>query len=201
MEKYEEINIGNLEQDDKNFNLGTPRGEVLMQRSFERFGAGRPVLVDKNNRLIAGNKSVLAASKNDINDVIVVDTEGEELVAVQRDDIDLDELDGREMALADNMTSKVNQNFDYAAIQEAMDSVNLDAELWGITDIYKKVEDAKKEYKTNEQKREKAKAFFKFKGYNIPMSKEEYDALNSRAEDYFDEMGVMIGFIADLLGI
>lgn len=57
----EEIKIHDLIQDDKNFNQGTEKGQVLMNRSFENFGAARSVLIDKNNRIIAGNKSAKTA--------------------------------------------------------------------------------------------------------------------------------------------
>jgi hypothetical protein len=41
-----------------------------------------------------------------LEDVIVVETTGNQIVAVKRTDIDLDSKKGREMALADNATAK-----------------------------------------------------------------------------------------------
>jgi hypothetical protein len=50
--------IGDLIQDDHNFNKGTDEGKKLMTKSFTEFGAGRSVLIDKDNRIIAGRKAV-----------------------------------------------------------------------------------------------------------------------------------------------
>ena len=55
--KISEVDISYLIPDDKNFNKGNEFGESLIEKSFNKFGAGRSVLIDKNNRIIAGNKS------------------------------------------------------------------------------------------------------------------------------------------------
>ena len=104
--------IEDLIQDDKNFNKGTEKGQKLIENSFTQFGAGRSILIDKNNKIIAGNKSVENATIIGLEDVIIVETTGDKLVAVKRTDIDLDSKEGREMALADNATSKVNIEWD-----------------------------------------------------------------------------------------
>jgi Mor family transcriptional regulator len=51
------FSIDELRPDDKNFNIGTPEGKKLIQKSLQKFGAGRSILLDKNNRIIAGNKT------------------------------------------------------------------------------------------------------------------------------------------------
>ncbi len=53
--------IAQLVLDDKNANKGTKRGRELLEASLEKYGAGRSVVVDRNNRVIAGNKTVEAA--------------------------------------------------------------------------------------------------------------------------------------------
>ena len=98
--KVHKVGIEELIQDDKNFNKGTKRGKVLMKHSLQKFGAGRSVLIDKNNRLVAGNKTQEMAKEEGIKDVIIVETDGKTLVAVKRTDVDLDTPEGREMALA-----------------------------------------------------------------------------------------------------
>ena len=55
MEKL--IDIKKLVPDDHNFNKGTEQGRELVKQSFEKYGAGRSVLLDKDDRLIAGNKA------------------------------------------------------------------------------------------------------------------------------------------------
>lgn len=208
-----EAKIQDLIQDDKNFNLGTEQGKILMDRSFENFGAGRSVLVDKNNRLIAGNKTAKIAEEHGITKVRVIETTGDELIAVKRVDIDLDSRKGREMALADNMTSKANLKLDYNEIRAAVDDLQMDTEVWGIKDldkyIKKQISDDEKDKKAKERKREKSSQIMKnatlstirFCGFTITPTKEEYAKLNEIAEEYYDENGVVIGLVGELLGI
>lgn len=209
----EEIKIQQLIQDDKNFNQGTEKGQVLLNRSFENFGAARSVLIDKNNRIIAGNKSAKTAEAHGIDDVIVVDSEGDELIAIRRVDLDLDSREGRELALADNMTSKANMALDYNEIRRCMEEVQMDVEAWGIKDIDKYIErQTAKEAKEKRAKERKELASsraskdadvtpVRFKGYSITPTKEEYDRLNKFADDYYEENGVVIGLVGELLGI
>ena len=207
------MKIQELVQDDRNFNRGTEKGQVLMNRSFENFGAARSVLIDKNNRIIAGNKSAKTAEAHGIEDVVVVETTGDELVAVKRVDLDLDSREGRELALADNMTSKVNMALDYNEIRKCVDEVQMDTEIWGIKDIDKYVErqtaqearerraQERKEQASSRASRDADVTPVRFKGYSITPTKEEYDRLNAFAEDYYQENGVVIGLVGELLGI
>ena len=119
--------ISELIPDDKNFNKGSEAGAKLIKKSFEKFGAGRSILLDKNNRIIAGNKSVEFSG---IDDVQIVESDGTKLIAVKRTDIDLDSPLGREMALADNASAKANIVFDAELIEaEVGEAV---AEEWGV---------------------------------------------------------------------
>ena len=135
MGKDKRMKIDELIQDDKNFNKGTKRGEILMRHSLQKFGAGRSVLIDKNNRLIAGNKTQERSKEAGIEDVIVVETDGKTLVAVKRTDIDLDTPEGREMALADNATAESNIDLEYAKMKDALSKEVLKA--WDIKEPVK----------------------------------------------------------------
>lgn len=115
--KISEVDISDLIPDDKNFNKGNEFGESLIEKSFNKFGAGRSVLIDKNNRLIAGNKSTEKFSAQGGQKVVIIETDGDTLVAVKRNDIDLDSDVGREMALADNASAKANIVFDAELIE------------------------------------------------------------------------------------
>lgn len=70
MAKTYEVEIGQLIPDDKNFNRGTDEGKKLIRKSLHNFGAGRSVLIDKDNRIIAGNKTHENADAADIKKVI-----------------------------------------------------------------------------------------------------------------------------------
>lgn len=124
------IKIKDLTFDDKNFNKGTEYGKSLMNKSFEKFGAGRSILIDKNNKIIAGNKSAETFAELGLEDIEIVETDGKKLIAVKRTDIDLDTPEGRELALADNQTAKVNIDFDFEVLESELDSNTI--EEWGI---------------------------------------------------------------------
>jgi hypothetical protein len=128
----EVVSIDDLIQDDHNFNKGNEQGAQLLERSFRECGAGRSVLIDKNGRIIAGNKSQQAAIAAGIKKVRVIETTGDELVAVKRTDIDINTKKGREMALADNATTKVNLVFDHVELEKEMFECDLDPNEWGV---------------------------------------------------------------------
>lgn len=106
------IDIEELQQDQHNFNKGTKKGQRMMRRSLQELGAGRSILIDKNGNIIAGNKTQAAAIKAGITKVRVIETTGDELVAVKRTDVDINDPKGRELALADNLTQEVNLAWD-----------------------------------------------------------------------------------------
>lgn len=130
--KEEIISINELQQDDHNFNKGTEEGGKLMKKSFSELGAGRSILIDKNGRIIAGNKSQKAAIEAGIKKVRVIETTGDELVAVKRTDLSLDSKEGREMALLDNLTSQVNLNWDEIELHDARDEYDIDMNDWKV---------------------------------------------------------------------
>lgn len=122
--------ISDLVFDDKNYNKGSQYGESLMDKSLSKFGAGRSVLIDKNNRLIAGNKTTEKFGELGGENVIIVDTDKDTLVAVRRKDIDLDTPEGREFALADNATAKANIVWDVEVLEADVEEVKLSE--WGV---------------------------------------------------------------------
>lgn len=131
--KIIETNVEVLLPDNKNFNKHTEYGMHILEESIRKFGLGRSILIDKNNRIIAGNGVVETASQIDLDKVLVVETMGNTLVAVKRTDIDLDSAKGRELALADNATSKANLSWDEDMIMQCAEQFDFDPEEWGIS--------------------------------------------------------------------
>ena len=132
MSKVSEAKVADLIPDNLNFNKGTEYGNALLEKSFQKFGAGRSILLDKNNRIIAGNKAAGKYGELGGEKVIVVETEGDTLVAVKRTDVDLDSQAGRELALADNATQRADLEWDTEVIKEAQEKWGLDADAWGV---------------------------------------------------------------------
>lgn len=122
--------ITDIKFDDKNFNKGTEYGKSLMNKSLSKFGAGRSILIDKNNKIIAGNKTAETYGELGLEDVEIIETDGKKLIAVKRTDIDLDTPEGRELALADNQTSKVNFELDFEMLTSEMEDAVI--EEWGV---------------------------------------------------------------------
>ena len=131
MEQEKIINIEELVQDEHNFNKGTDEGGRLMERSFKEMGAGRSVLIDKHGKIIAGNKSQKAAIAAGIKRVRVIETTGDELIAVKRTDVELESEQGRKMALLDNLTTQVNLAWDETELQ----TVQTDVEGFNVADF------------------------------------------------------------------
>ena len=127
----EVVDIRDIIPDSHNFNAGTEKGREMIEKSFRELGAGRSILLDKNNRIIAGNKSQQAAIAAGITKVRIVDTEGDEIVAVRRRDVDLDSKVGRELAFADNATQQVSLAWDEAELQQAAQDYGLDIADFG----------------------------------------------------------------------
>ena len=118
------MKLSDLKQDSKNANKGTPRGRKVLASSLEQYGAGRSVLIDRDGKLIAGNKTAQQAANAGIEDVIVVQTDGTQLVAVQRTDLSMDDPKALGLAVADNRSSEVGLQWDADVLKEL--SVDLD---------------------------------------------------------------------------
>jgi DNA modification methylase/uncharacterized protein YacL (UPF0231 family) len=105
--------VSDLVPDKTNANKGTQRGRGMVEASLRETGAGRSILADKNGQVIAGNKTIEAWV--DIGgEIEVVRTNGEKLVVVQREDLDLSDDTGmaRKLAYYDNRASEVGLEWD-----------------------------------------------------------------------------------------
>lgn len=132
MAKIIETSIDQLVPDNKNMNKHSEYGMSLLENSMRKFGAGRSILLDKNNRVIAGNGVLETASNINMDNVIIVETDGSKIIAVKRKDIDLDTTKGREFALADNATGKANLAWDETHVLEIAEQYNIEVEDWGV---------------------------------------------------------------------
>jgi site-specific DNA-methyltransferase (adenine-specific) len=102
-----------------------------LERSFRECGAGRSVLIDKDNRLVGGNKAQKGFKAAGKKKVIIVDSDADTLVAVRRKDVSLDSAEGRKMAYLDNLTTQVNLTWDETELQ----AVQADVEGFDVADF------------------------------------------------------------------
>jgi DNA modification methylase len=121
-----QMKISELRQDDKNLNSGTFRGKQVLSRSIRELGAGRSVLIDRNGKLIAGNKTAEAAADIGMDDVIVVESDGTKLVVVKRTDLDLDtDAKAKELALADNRAGQLGLEWNPDALKDLSSEIDM----------------------------------------------------------------------------
>ena len=125
MAKLEELKF-----DDKNFNKHNEYGMSLLEKSLRELGAGRSILIDKDNNIIAGNGIAEVAGQVGLDNVKIIETDGTELIAVKRTDMSLDSKEGREMALADNATASVDLTWDEELLAQEFDEKEL--KNWGL---------------------------------------------------------------------
>ena len=130
MAQTKQAKISDLVPDDRNFNKHSEYGMSLLEKSVGKFGMGRSILLDKNNRIIAGNGITETAGQLGFEDVEIVESDGSKIIAVKRTDIDLDSPEGRELALADNATNKANLRLDTDMVFEELGQDIADE--WGI---------------------------------------------------------------------
>jgi hypothetical protein len=116
------VKIADLKLDDLNTNKGTAEGRKAVEQSLVKYGAGRSILVDRDGRVIAGNKTLTSSGVLPSDEVVVVPSDGTKLVVVQRTDLSLDDPKGRSLAIADNRSSEIGLEWD-AANLKALDPV------------------------------------------------------------------------------
>ena len=110
--------LSDLTSDPRNANRGTPRGREALRHSLHAFGAGRAVLIDRHGVVIAGNKTVAEARAQGLR-LRVIESDGSELIAVQRRDLDLASDDrAQALALADNRVGELDLVWDETTLQE-----------------------------------------------------------------------------------
>lgn len=149
MSKEQTGELKDLKFDTKNFNKHTEFGMGTLEKSLREYGAGRSILVDKDNNIIAGNGIAEVAGQVGITKTKIVETTGDELVVVKRTDIELDSAQGRGMALADNATAAADLEWDEGLVAAEADKYDLDTGAFGLDFAVKKSIKDEKNIKDN----------------------------------------------------
>jgi DNA modification methylase len=89
--------------------------------------------VDRQNRVIAGNKTVEAAVAAGMKSIAVIETDGTSLVAVQRGDLDLKrDKKARDLPIADNRVSEIDLEWN----SEVLASLDVDlTQFWNENEL------------------------------------------------------------------
>ena len=99
--------ISDLRSDHKNARKRTDRSAALIKESITRYGAARSIVIDEENRILAGNGTIEGAKAAGIKNVRIIETNGDEIIAVKRTGLTEDQKIG--LALADNRTSDLSE--------------------------------------------------------------------------------------------
>lgn len=111
------VKINEFKFDENNANKGTERGRYVLEKSLTDLGTGRSIVVDKDYRVIAGNKSLEVYGEIGLEDVIVIPSDGKRLIAIQRTDLSLENDEkAKQLAIADNRTSELSLDWDSEAL-------------------------------------------------------------------------------------
>ena len=99
--------INSLLSDHKNARRRTDRSAELIKESLQRYGAARSIVIDEDNRILAGNGTIEGAKAAGIKNVRIIETDGTEVIAIKRTGLSEDEKVG--LALADNRTADLSE--------------------------------------------------------------------------------------------
>lgn len=104
--------------DPRNARIHSDRNKSAVRASLRESGAGRSVLIDADDVIIAGNCAVEQAAELGI-PLRVVDSDGSELIAIRRTDLANDDRRRSALAIADNRTTDLSE-FDESALAEIL---------------------------------------------------------------------------------
>lgn len=106
----------NIKLDSRNYRIHGEENKRLIRKSLSECGAGRSIVIDKDNVMIAG-EGVYEQAKELGLKVRIIESDGKELIAIKRTDLSTEDEKRKLLAFADNHTSDTSK-FDFSAIVE-----------------------------------------------------------------------------------
>lgn len=120
-----------INYDKRNYRKHNTKNKELIKKSLKECGAGRSIVIDSEDNIIAGNGIYEQAQSLKI-PTKIVETDGNELVVVKRTDLKTDDEKRKQLAVMDNSTSDSSE-FDFELLAEDFDSEQLGD--WGLENI------------------------------------------------------------------
>lgn len=111
--------IADYRQDPQNLRQHNPRNIGMIVDAMHHVGAGRSLVADETDTILAGNGAAEAAAEAGITRVIEVEADGNELVVVKR--AGLTEAQKRALAVYDNRAGELS-TWDVAALKAAFEA-------------------------------------------------------------------------------
>jgi len=113
----ETIHVADLRFDPKNARVHPKQNLDVLEKSLQKTGAGRSILLASDNTILAGNATVEVAAQVGFERVRVIETDGTELIAVKRTDLESDDPRAIQAGLFDNYSSDLAE-WDTPQLQE-----------------------------------------------------------------------------------
>ncbi len=102
-----ELDLSALTADPNNARLHSAENLDMIQASLQELGAGRSILIDENDVILAGNGVAEAAQKAGMTRVQIVEADGDAIIAVRRRNLTPDQK--TRLALFDNRTGELSE--------------------------------------------------------------------------------------------
>lgn len=106
--------------DKRNYRKHSDKNKELINKSLKECGAGRSIVIDNEDNIIAGNGIYEQAQKLGLK-TKVIETDGSELVVVKRTDLATADDKRKQLAVMDNSTSDSSE-FDFELLNADFDS-------------------------------------------------------------------------------
>lgn len=123
--------------DKRNYRKHNDKNKNLINKSLKECGAGRSIVIDNENEIIAGNGIYEQAQKLNI-PTKIIETDGTELVVVKRTDLNTNDEKRKQLAIMDNSTSDSSE-FDLDSLQADFDVEQL--QDWGLDVEFESLEE------------------------------------------------------------
>lgn len=165
-----------IKYDSNNFRKHSDKNKRMIRKSLEELGAGRSVVIDADDELIAGNGVYEQAEALGLG-IKVVETDGSELVVVKRTDLHSDDERRKRLAFADNATSD-HVEWDFGALEMNIDAETLKAFNVVIPDISLDTDEGNAEYEEIERKKSE---------FEEKMSTGEFDEDDQEYQEFIEK--------------
>lgn len=109
-----------IKKDKRNYRVHSEKNKRIIRKSLEELGAGRSILIDADDEVVAGNATFEEAQKLKL-PIKVIETDGTELIAVKRTDLKGDTEKRKQLALIDNHATDTSE-FDMELVMKDFDA-------------------------------------------------------------------------------
>ena len=110
--------LRDLTPDPRNARKHTPRNVGTIVDALNEIGAARSIVIDENNVVLAGNATIEAAAQAGIEKVLVVEADGNTIIAVRRTGLTADQK--TRLALFDNRAAELAEGWDADVLAELL---------------------------------------------------------------------------------